>query len=174
MFEIRKSNSNDVDIIIKHYKEVINQIKNNKNNPNWEYGVYPKKEYLINSIESGNLYIGLIDSQIVSSIIIDKIPIQQYKTINWRVNASKDESYYIHLVAVNQNYKKQGIANKMLDYAFNKCIEENIKTVRLCINKNNIGIEKLYLNNGFSNIDSIEVDDEERGLLLFEVYDKLF
>ena len=174
MFEIRKSNMNDVDMIIKHYKEVIIQIKNNKYNPNWEYGVYPKEENIINSIKSGDLYIGLINSQIVSSIVIDHTPIQKYDTINWRINASDDEAYYIHLVAVNQDYKHQGIANKMLKYAFNKCIKENIKTVRLCINKNNISIEKLYLNNGFSNVDSIEVNDEDRGLLFFEVYDKLF
>ena len=173
MFEIRKADMKDVDDVLNHYKEVINQIKDNEFNPGWRYDIYPKEKNLINSIKSGNMYIGLIDSRIVSSIIIDHIPIHCHDTINWNIHPKEDEIYYVHLVAVNQDYRKQGLASKLLKFAFDLSKENGVKCIRLSINKNNIPIEKLYKRHGFIHVDSIEVDDEDRGLLFFEIYEKI-
>ena len=171
MFKIRRAMMDDVEDVLNHYKIVISQIKNNKNNPGWNYGIYPKEEKLITSIETGNMYIGIIDSKIVSSIVIDHNPISNHESINWLVDC--DDAYYIHLVAVNQDYKKRGLAGVMLEYAFELCRLDGVRSIRLSINKKNIQIEKVYLRHGFINVDQIEVDDDKRGLLNFEIYEKI-
>ncbi len=169
---IRKATKEDTENVLKHYSTVIDQIKNNEYNPGWEHEVYPREENLIQAIDSDELYVGIRDGKIVSSIIINNIPNEGYENLKWNVEADDEHVYYIHLVAVNQNYRKQGFAKKMLNYAFDLAQKNSIKSIRLNIHMNNIAIEPVYTKLGFEYIDTIEVNNKYRGLLRFNVYEK--
>lgn len=173
MLNITKAREDELNDIITHYKTVIEQIKDYDYTPGWIFGKYPKKEHLQKPIEKGNLYVGKIDSKIVSSIVIDQNENDGYDKLNWSNEFNADEIYYIHLVAVNQDYKNRRIAKTMLDYAFDMAKENSIKSIRLSLNLKNINIEPLYLKNGFEYVDSFEIFIEDRGMVNFNVYEKI-
>ena len=173
MLNIRKANINDTKQVLKHYSTVIDQIQNYESNPEWIHGIYPKEEKIIESIETGELYLGIINSKVVSSMVLDHNPNQGFEEINWNVNCDEKSAYYIHLVAVNQNYKNRGIAKEMLRYTFNNAKNNDIKSIRLSLNRKNLAIEKLYTQFEFKYVDAIEVNDKDRGLKFFNVYEKV-
>lgn len=169
---IRKATEEDTENVLNHYRTVINQIRNNEYNPGWEHDIYPLKEDITQAINSDELYIGIKDGKIASSIIINNTKYDGYENLNWNVEAKDNEIYYIHLVAVNQDYKKQGLAKNMLNYAFDLAKKNSIKSIRLSIHMNNIAIEPVYTKLGFEYIDTINVNHKLRGPLQFKVYEK--
>jgi GNAT superfamily N-acetyltransferase len=171
LLEIRKAIDKDIDDVLNLYHIVIEQILNNESNPEWKRGIYPKDDSIINSILSGDLYVGVYSSEIVSAIVINDIANQDYEDIKWRCNC--DNALYIHLVAVNQNYKKKGFAKEMLKYSFNLARNISVKSIRLNLHRKNLAIEPLYTKAGFELVDTIMVDDEDRGLINFNVYEKV-
>lgn len=173
MITIRKAIDKDIDNVLKLYSEVIDQIRDNESNPNWEHGIYPRKENIYDAINDGELYVGEKNGEIASAIVINKKSNEGYENIKWNVDVDDEFVYYIHLVAVNQKYRKQGFAKKMLSYAFDLARENSIKCIRLSIHMNNLGIEPLYTNCGFGYVDTIKVNNKYRGLLSFKVYEKI-
>lgn len=173
MLEIRQANNSDIDAVLKFYEELIDEIKDNKHTPQWENGIYPKEEKLIKSIKAGELFIGLKDSQIACAMVLDHNSNKGYENIKWKTDAGFDEVYVIHLLAVKTCYNHQGFAKQLLQFAFDKAEKDCMKSIRLSIMKDNIPAEKLYQNQGFEYIGSMEVYDEDRGLKYFNVCEKI-
>ena len=172
MITIRKAIDKDIENVLKLYNEVIDQIRENESNPNWEHGIYPRKEDICDAINYEEMYIGEINGEIASAIVINN-KFNEDLNIKWKIDVTDEFVYYIHLVAVNQKYKNQGFAKKMLSYAFDLAKENSIKSIRLSIHINNLAIEPLYTKFGFEYIDTIEVNHKYRGQLTFKVYEKL-
>lgn len=173
MLKIRKASINDADAVTKLYEELIDAIKDNEYTPQWEYGVYPKDENIITAIEDEELYVGEIDSEIVSSIVINHKPSKGYEQVKWKIDDEYDNIYVVHLVAVKHGHGKKGIAKKMLNYVFDLAKENSIKSVRLSIMENNLPAEKVYKKLDFEYIDTITIKADERGIKTFNLYEKL-
>ena len=173
MLKFRKASLEDTDTILQLYEELINAVKDNKYNPQWDYGVYPKEETITNAIKEGNLYVGTLDSEIVSSIVVDHNTNLGYENIEWKIDENYENIYVIHLVAVKNSQQKKGIATQMLNEVFQMAKENNIKSLRLSIIENNLPAEKVYKKLEFEYIDTISVHADDRGLKTFDLYEKV-
>ena len=173
MLKITKANIYEINDVIQHYKTIINQIKDYSYSPGWKYGIYPTDEHITNAIKKGELYVGKLDSKIVASLIINKNPVEANEKIIWTQKLNVHEIYYIHLVAVNQNYKKRGLAKQMLYHSFNLAKNNLIKSIRLSLNVKNITIENLYLKTGFKLKGTEKVFIKKRGYITFNFYEKI-
>ncbi len=173
MVNIRKATPDDIESVISLFKELIDEIKNHEYTPEWEYGIYPTDDDIIKPIESGELYVGEIESEIVSTIVIDHKPNEGYNNIKWNINTTDENIFYVHLVAVKQSYCNKGIAKEMLNYVFDKAKKQSIKSIRLNVVKNNLPAENLYKKLSFEYIDSIEIFIKNRGLKFFKVFEKI-
>lgn len=173
MLKIRKATKNDTNTVTKLYEELIDAIKDNEYTPQWEYGVYPKDENIISAIDDEELYVGEIDSEIVSSIVINHKPSKGYDQVKWKIDDDYENIYVVHLVAVKHGHGNKGIAKKMLKYVFDLAKEKSIKSVRLSIMENNVPAEKVYKKLEFEYIDTITIQADERGLKTFNLYEKL-
>lgn len=173
MLKIRKANKDDIHTVTKLYEELINAIKDNEYTPQWEYGIYPKDETIIDAIEQEELYVGVIGSEIVSSIVINHKANEGYENVKWKLDEDYENIYVVHLVAVKHGHGNKGIAKKMLSYVFDLAKEKSIKSVRLSIMENNLPAEKVYKKLNFEYIDTITVHADDRGLKTFNLYEKL-
>lgn len=173
MLTIRKAENKDTTEVIELYKKLIDQIKDYKSNPNWKKDIHPSKRYLIESISSGDLYVGVLDSKIVSSIVINHIAGKEFDNVNWNIDIDNKEAYYVHLVAVDQEYSRRGIAKKMLKFSFKLAKDNNVKSIRLSLNRNNLAIEGLYTKLNFVLVETVQTYVENRGTITFNIYEKL-
>lgn len=173
MLNIRNATYEDMDNVLNLYKDLIEKIKDDEHNPEWIYNVYPKECNIVNSIKSNELYVGEIDSNIVSSMVLNTTANKGFENIKWKLDLNYDEVYVIHLLAVHPDYSKRGFGKKMVEYSFKKAEENSIKSIRLSIVKRNLPIERFYNKFGFKYISSMEVYDEDRGHKFFKVYEKI-
>lgn len=173
MLSIRKANKNDINTVIELYEELINAIKDNEHTPQWVYGIYPKDETIIEAIEAEELYVGEIDSEIVSSIVINHKANEGYENIKWKIDDDYDNIYVVHLVAVKHGHGNKGIAKKMLSYVFDLAKENSIKSVRLSIMENNVPAERVYKKLDFEYVDTMTVDLADRGVKTFNLYERI-
>lgn len=171
--KIRNADIADKEKVINLYKLVIDQIKDNRYNPEWIFGKYPKEENIVKPLEANEVIVGEINSEIVSAMVVNHNTNEGYDEVKWNVITSDDNIYFIHLVAVNQNFTNRGIAKQMLNYVFNMARDESIKSIRLSLNINNSNIENLYLKQGFEYVDTITVLIEDRGFKTFKLFEKI-
>ena len=59
------------------------------------------------------------------------------------------EKVDIDYVIVNNNYRRKGVASKLLEYLIDYCKEKSISNITLEVNENNIAAINLYKKHGF-------------------------
>ena len=90
---------------------------------------YPSKEVFKNDIDNQDLYVGSINSDVVSCIMFSSFKDEVYRDIKWLESDSKN--LYIHRLAVHPSFQNKGVASKMMDFAENFAKKNNFNSVRL-------------------------------------------
>lgn len=67
---------------------------------------------------------------------------------------------YVSVLSVDENYRKQGIAQKLLNECINYCKKLEFKHIELYTHKTNTGAIKLYEKNGFVKYDDTSRPDD--------------
>lgn len=169
--KIRAAKTEDYIRVRDFYYVLIDAMKDAEYKPGWEKDVYPTQEFLSHSIEHGELYIGEIDGQIVSSMVVNHEYNDGYKSIRWLVDAKDSELLVIHALGVDRGFSGQGIAGQMVQEVLRKAHEQHIKTVRLDVLEGNLPAEKAYTKLGFQYLDTIRMFYEDTGWTNFKVYE---
>lgn len=91
MVEIRLANHDDFQNVQEFYYALIEEMSHLEYTPRWEKDVYPTSEFLSDSIENKELYIGEIDGQIASVMVVNHSYNEGYKEIKWQVEAEDTE-----------------------------------------------------------------------------------
>ncbi len=155
---IKKSKYEDIPKIM----HIINEAKNyffNEQIFQWDKN-YPNNETIENDINNHNSFIILDDNNIILgtfTLIIGRD--ETYDNIydgSWLTN-----NLYatIHRLAIDTKYKRKGIANQIIKYCENFCIENNIKSLRIDTHKLNIPMIKLIEKNNFKYCGIIKTKD---------------
>lgn len=132
----REMKKNDVPNVVELCNEVF------KENTSLEYA---KKMYKKTKRDKNSIYIvGEAEGKIVSHLKITII-----ETLYEEMNTYA----ILNHVGVKEDYRRHGIATKMLDYAFDICKKRNCKKVELWSNNVRTAAHACYYNYGF------ELDD---------------
>lgn len=158
MLEIRLAKISDYEKIKELYYSVIDDMKDTLYDLGWEKDLYPSNQYIQQSIEDNQLYIGIDNEKIVSTMILNHHNNEEYKDVEWLVEASQEEVIVIHTLAVSPLFRSKGIAEKMVKDAIRLAEEKRYKALRLDVLKGNLPAMKLYEKVGFNHIDTRKVD----------------
>lgn len=153
------------------YYALIDTMADAEYNPGWEKDIYPTQEYLINSIEEQELYVGEIDHEIVSCMIVNHKYNDGYKEVSWLVEAEDSELYVIHALGVDPIYSGKGIAKQMVRYVLEMARQNQMKSVRLDVLEGNIPAEKAYTKIGFQYLDTMRMFYEDTGWTNYRVFE---
>lgn len=171
MLEIKLADRNDYTEIRDFYYTLIDAMVDSEYNPGWEKDIYPTQEYLLGSIENKELYIGKLQNQIASCMIVNHKYNDGYKKINWSVDAKDPELYVIHVLGVAPVFSGKGITKEMVGQVIKIAKEKNMKTVRLDVLEGNLPAERAYTKMGFQYIDTIKMFYEDTGWTNYKVYE---
>lgn len=103
---------------------------------------YPNFEAFQKDIARKELYVFISEECIIGCIVISTKMDEEYKTIKWLTETSNH--YYIHRLAVHPGHQGKGIARKMMNFAENLGIQNNIVSIRLDTFSRNIRNNKFY------------------------------
>lgn len=171
MVEIRKAQSTELEMVIGFYYDLIDRIEGKEYHPKWIKGVHPSRPLLEQAIQNAQLYIGVCGQTIVSAMILNHDYASGYETVKWAVQAEDDEVSVIHVLGIHADYQGQGIAKKMIEYAFLICRENHQKALRLDVLDFNLPAQRLYTKMGFVHIDTLKMYYENTGLTDFLLYE---
>lgn len=169
---IRKSADTEYQLVKDFYDSLIDHISELEYGPAWEKGIYPSYEYLYASIQSQQLYIGLIENEIITAMIVNTAGNESYSVANWGETLEEGEFLVIHALGVMPAYTRQGIGRKMVEYVMNE-LAGSFRAIRLDVLKGNLAANRLYESLGFELCDTIQMYYEDTGWTDFELYEKV-
>lgn len=80
----------------------------------WEVDIYPSPEFLRDSIQKGNLYVGEMDNQLAAAMIINHEYNESYNDFEWPTDAQNEEITVIHALGVHPDFAGHGLASQMV------------------------------------------------------------
>ena len=154
---ITLANFDDIEEIIN----LINSIKEEfreLNNPQWGWSSesYPNKKIFINDISKNELY-KYEDNGIIKGIVcISSDDNFEYDEV---IKNSHNRAYVIHRLAVNINYRNEGIASQLINYAENLARVRHIELIKCDTEISNEKMNNLFNKLGYVLIGRFHYDD---------------
>ena len=170
---IRLGIDDDINKLEQLYDELNDYLANSTNYPGWKKGIYPTREDAVNGIKDQTLYVASINDKIVGSIILSHKPEPAYSNVTWQKELSYSNVLVIYTFAVHPKYLNQGIGKKLINFAQEHAINNNVEALRLDVYEGNLPAIKLYEKSGFKYIDTVDLGLGNYGLKWFRVYEKL-
>ena len=171
MLEIRPATETEYPAVKGFYDSLIDAMENAEFGPGWKKDIYPAPEFLIESIRSGELYIGVMDEIIVSCMILNHECNDGYKEIKWSVDAKASEVFIIHALGVAPKFGKRGIAKEMVRKALDVAYRNSVKVLRLDVLRGNTPAVKAYTKMGFQSMGMVQMFYEDTGWADFEMFE---
>ena len=92
----------------------------------WIRGVYPTEETANASFERDDLFVMEVDNEVIGTAIINKIQLEEYKTIKWQYEAPCDEVMVLHTFAISPKMGNRGYGKKFVEFAKKEIREKAI------------------------------------------------
>ncbi len=162
---IRRAVSNDIPHIMTFVAQVV-PLMNAAGNFQWD-GQYPNAGIFTQDIAQDKLWVAEISGVLagVSAITTDQDP--EYAEVGWDVN---ETSIVTHRLAVNLQFRGQGVAVALMQKAEEEAIRRGIKTLRVDTNSRNAATQKLFPKLGY--VFAGEIGLSYRPGLRFYCYEK--
>lgn len=158
--EFRKSTKLDINDIMKIIKQAQNYFKENKIDQ-WQNN-YPNYDTIENDIDGEESYVLVKDGKIVATAALSFNGEGTYNNIYNGKWLSNNKYAVVHRVAVDENYKGQGLSSKIFENIEKICINKNINSIKIDTHKNNLSMQKLLEKEGFIYCGIIYLSDKSK------------
>lgn len=162
---IRKATKIDISKIMKIIAVIINEMKS-YNNTQWDES-YPQAINFLKDIEEGDLYVDELDSEIRGFVCVNYIEPIEYNYINWQ---SLEKAMVIHRMAVNSNFRNQGVAISLLKFSEELALKNGVSYLKTDTYSINDKMNSLFKKFGFQLVGEMEFLGKEKP---FYCYDKI-
>ena len=146
MLTIRKANLNDLEDVLLIYNDARQKFTIDKTFQ-WKDN-YPNEITYKSDLEENNVFVILNNENVVGvmTILLKEEP--DYKVIegNWLNN----EPYItIHRIAVKKDHLHQGLGSKLISFAKQFALDNNITNIKIDTHENNIHMKKMLAKHNF-------------------------
>lgn len=138
----------DLNDVYQVFQDAIIEMKRNKISQ-WDEQ-YPNRDILMDDIEKQQLYIGTLNSNIITVYVINSEYDEQYQNGKW--TSDKLSFRIIHRLCVNPNYQNMGLGVKVLTHIEHELINNGIQSVRLDVFSENPYALRLYEKLGYHKV----------------------
>lgn len=153
--QIRLAGINELDLIYDFYKTVCKSLENEKYTPLWQIDSHPCADDIENHINNNEMYIAVCDGKVAGAMAV--------------VNHNKCSS--LHLLAVHADYRKQHLAEALMNKMFEIAKERKNSKIILDVVKGNLPAERLYKKVGFKFVSERYELIERFGDVCFDTYE---
>ena len=167
---IRKADLCDIKPVADTYDELLDHELITVSYTNWKKGMYPTIETAEMTQRNGTLYVLEDNGEICASVILNHVqPCEHYK-INWKYDASDDETMVVHTLCVPPSKAGRGYGSAMMEYIKNLAIKTGCKIIRLDTYIGNLPAQSMYKKLGYECAGTANVFFEgiQKDLMYFE------
>lgn len=156
--EFRKSTKADVLKIMEIIQEAQGHLKKSGINQ-WQNN-YPNNDVIESDILKNESYVLIDNDKIAGTFALSFKDDKSYATIyegEW-LNHGKHST--IHRVAIGESFRGQGLASKIINFATELSINNNVDSIRVDTHKDNIAMQRLLEKNNFKYCGIIYLEDK--------------
>lgn len=143
----------DFERITDFYKYVIDNTDTMPECCRWIYGLHPSDEMIALYITEGSLYYCEQDGVIISAVSATPYQGDDYHDVEWDDKLADDEVGSVHILAINPDIQKQGMASKTMNAVYELFKAAGKKAIRLDALDTNLPAQRLYESLGYKKID---------------------
>ena len=168
---IRQAAMGEYPAVRAFYHAIIDAVTDPLSSVQWIKDVYPSPEFLIASIEAGDLYVAAEKDSVIASMVLNHQCNEGYRKFKWPTEAEENEVTVIHALGVHPSYTRKGCGRQMIQFAVEEARKNSQKALRLDVRKGNIAAEGLYASMGFQKLYTLPMFYEDTGWTDFELYE---
>ena len=167
MIKIELAEINDLEDIMKMIHNCANDLIS-KNIFQWNEK-YPSRDIFLADIEKRNLFIFKKDSGVIGCLALSYDKDIEYNDIKWLTK--DDENLYVHRLAVDPKFQKQGIGGLLMDFAEDYARDKKLKSVRLDTFSKNERNNRFYKSRKYIQLDDVYFPNQSE--FPFHCYEKI-
>ena len=167
MIKIELAEINDLEDIMKMIHNCANDLIS-KNIFQWNEK-YPSRDIFLADIEKKNLFIFKNDSRLIGCVALSYDKDIEYNDIKWLTK--DDENLYVHRLAVEPKFQKQGIGRLLMDFAEDYARDNKLKSVRLDTFSKNERNNRFYKSRKYIQLDDVYFPNQSE--FPFHCYEKI-
>lgn len=160
---IRLANIMDLPTVVAMTKRVI-PVMQASGNEQWDDD-YPSKEILRNDIAEHNLFVLMLDNQLVGGVVINAIFPQEYMGLSWKTSPN---AYTFHRMMVNPDFQGKGLATALFQFVEKRGKNLGLKSLRVDTNENNKTMRSLFEKFNYTFVDIVHFRNKPSGFLCYE------
>jgi len=160
--DFRKAVKSDINRIMDIIKQAQDYFRE-KGIDQWQNN-YPNYEVIRNDIEKGYGYVLLKEGKIIGTVAVSFDGEKTYDKIYDGKWISNLDYAVIHRLAIDSNYKGQGLASVIINNIEKICLTRNIHSIRIDTHEDNKSMQRLIEKNGFQYCGIIYLEDSSKRL----------
>lgn len=156
MLEVRKARVDELDAVFDFYGQMADQMEDTDFDVQWRRGGHPSAELLRESVEAGQMIIGVLagDAEgshpvIASAMVVNHEGSPGYEAVPWAVDAAPECVGVLHVVATLPAYHGRGFARQLLTRSIEISRADGLAVLRLDTFPHNKRARSLYESCGF-------------------------
>lgn len=160
--EFRKAVESDIDRIMDIIKQAQAYFKE-QGIDQWQNN-YPNRGVIRDDIEKGYGYVLLKEGQIIGTVAVSFDGEKTYDKIYDGKWISNFDYAVIHRLAIDSNFKGQGLASVIIKNIEKMCLARGIHSIRIDTHEDNKSMQRLIEKNGFQYCGIIYLEDNSKRL----------
>lgn len=136
------------------YQRIVDHAGKTGDPARWHTFDHPHPAEVSNAIAAGELYLAQIGTALAGGVVLNGRGEDEYSRIPWKVAAGEDQVLIVHLLGVDPEYARRGVARFLLRGAESTARNLGLRAVRLETFVDNLPARALYESYGFADIGS--------------------
>ena len=137
--KIKQATMCDFEKIMSFYNVMCEVLGEKDFLPDGDKGGFPSQDMVKDAIHSGFQFVGVESDKVVAAYIINHDCDDAYHTVQWHINAEKNEVVILHALRVLPDYGGRGYSKQLVEHAIQTAKSWGQKAIRLdCIVGNDV------------------------------------
>lgn len=169
---MEKAKQTDINEIVELYRLVIDTVNTTDIKLGWNINLYPDESFVKEAIVNEEMYVIREDNVIVAVAAINHNVNPEYDDIDWAIKGPKENIATIHALTTHPAYRGHNTSDRLLKEIEELCKQNGDKSIHLDVIDTNIPAYKLYIRNGYTEVDCIKMYYEVVGTREFWMMEK--
>lgn len=128
---IRKAVMADIEYVSEIYEKIHREEALGRLSTGWTQGVYPTKNTACEALQRGELFVGVVNGDVVGSAVFNQIQVDCYIEGNWERKCSDEQIMVMHTLTISPEYAGCGLGKKFLLWYENYAAANHCKALRI-------------------------------------------
>lgn len=159
--------------IVELYRYVIEEVNKSDIKLGWNIEIYPDKTFVEEAIKKKQMCIVRKAEKIIAAAVVNHNVNDEYNDIDWQVKGPANKLATIHALAVSPDMRGKTTSDYILAEIEKYCVACGDTAIHLDVIDTNIPAYKLYMRNGYTEIDCIRMFYEVVGTREFWMLEKV-